>query len=90
MEARVQSIWGDAAQQEGEPREQMLAGIEEFVGWIGVDDGLFHAIEVSASFPGMGEFLPFQYWYRVAFSEFNEPLDMPSVEDSRTSPSEYS
>ena len=90
MEARVQSIWGDAAQQEGEPREQMLAGIEEFVGWIGVDDGLVHAIEVSASFPGMGEFLPFQYWYRVAFSEFNEPLDLPSVEDSRTSPSEYS
>ena len=87
MEARARSIWGDDTRQDREPREQTLAGTEEFAGWIGVDDGLFHAIEVSASFPGVGELLPFQYWYRVAFSEFNGPLELPSVEDSRTSPS---
>ena len=87
MQAKAQSIWGNSDQQDAafiegyrEPREQMLAGVEEFVGWMGVDDGLFHAYEYLATFPGVGELLPFQYWYRVEYSEFNEPLELPSVE----------
>ena len=88
LRARAEKLWSDV--QDGDPppsedseaaqvRDQMLAGVEELVGWIGVEDGLFHAFEVSASFPRVGELLPFQYAYRVEFSAFNEPLELPSV-----------
>ena len=90
LRARAEKLWSDV--QDGDPppsedseeaqvRDQMLAGVEEFVGWIGVEDGLFYAFEVSGAFPGVGELLPFQYGYRVEFSAFNEPpLELPSVE----------
>ena len=58
----------------------MLAGTEDFMGWVGVEDGLLHAFEISGAYPEVGELLAFQYWYRVEFSEFNQPLELPSVE----------
>ena len=82
LRARALSIWGDVEQQDAgsrDPREQMLAGTEEFVGWVGIEDGLIHAYEVSGSYPGAGELLPFEFWYRVDFSDFNESLVLPSV-----------
>ena len=89
LRARAEKLWSDV--QDGDPppsedseeaqvRDQMLAGVEEFVGWIGAEDGLIHAFEVSGAFPRVGELLPFQYGYRVEFSAFNEPLELPSVE----------
>ena len=89
LRARAEKLWSNV--QDGDPpptegseeaqvRDQMLAGVEEFVGWIGVEDGLLHAFEVNASFPGVGELLPFQYGYRAEFSAFDEPLELPSVE----------
>lgn len=84
LQERAQDIWGDSQEQDAEgsqePRQQMLAGSEEFVGWVGIEDGLIHAYEVSGSYPAEGELLPFEFWYRVDFSEFNEPLTLPSVE----------
>ena len=81
MVERAWKIWGDDVP-EGtiEPRAQMLAGTETFTGWVGVEDGLIHAYEASASFPATGELLEYQYWLRVEFSEFNEPLMLPTVE----------
>ena len=89
LRARAEKLWSKV--QDGDPppsedseeaqvRDQMLAGVEKFVGWIGVEDGLLHAFEVSASFPGVGELLAYQYGYRAEFSAFNEPLELPSVE----------
>ena len=89
LRARAEKLWSDV--QHGDPppsedseeaqvRDQMLAGVEEFVGWIGIEDGLLHAFEVSASFPSVGELLSFQYGYRAEFSAFDEPLELPSVE----------
>ena len=89
LRARAEKLWSDV--QDGDPppsedseeaqvRDQMLAGVEEFVGWIGAEDGLLHAFEVSGAFPGVGELLPFQYGYRAEFSAFDEPLELPSVE----------
>ena len=83
LQARAQTLWGDVDEQDGDSQDlsaQMSAGTEDVVVWVGVEDGLIHAYEVNASFPGVGEFLAFQYWYRVDYSEFNEPLGLPSVE----------
>ena len=88
LPARAEKFWGEVQGQdpplgegseEAQVRDQMLAGVEEFVGWIGAEDGLIHAFEVSGAFPSVGELLPFQYGYRVEFSAFNEPLELPSV-----------
>ncbi len=49
LRARAEKLWSDV--QDGDPppsedseeaqvRDQMLAGVEEFVGWIGAEDGL--------------------------------------------------
>ena len=89
LRARAEKLWSDV--QDGDPppsedseeaqvRGQMLAGVEEFVGWLGVEDGFLHAFEVSASFPSVGELLSFQYGYRAEFSAFDEPLELPFVE----------
>ncbi len=83
LQARAQTIWGDVDEQDADSRDlsaQMSSGTEDVVVWVGVEDSLIHAFEVSASFPGVGEFLPFQYWYRVEFSHFDEPLELPFVE----------
>ena len=87
LQQRAERIWGapqetDSALSRGseDPRQQMLSGTEGFVGWVGVEDGLIHAYEVSGSYPAAGDLLPFQFWYRVRFSEFDEDLDLPSVE----------
>ncbi|MCE2462569.1 MAG: hypothetical protein J4F46_01430, partial [Dehalococcoidia bacterium] len=79
---RVQAIWGDPEEQDPDLQErlQMLAGTEEFTGWVGIEDGLIHAYEVSGSYPAEEELLAFQFWYRVDFSHFNQPLTLPSVE----------
>ena len=91
--AKARAFWGEGQSQDpplnegsemAQIRDQMLEGVEEFVGWIGVEDGLFHAFEVTASFPRVGELLPYQYWYRVEFSSFDEPLELPSVESAAT------
>ncbi len=85
LQERARGIWGDpqenSALQEGsrEPRQQMIAGTENFVGWVGIGDGLIHAYEVSGSYPAEGELLAFELWYRVRFSEFDQPLELPSV-----------
>lgn len=88
LQQRAQDIWGDAQEDSQDPRRreeeelrrQMSGGREDFVGWVGVQDGLIHAYEVSGSYPAAGELLPFEFWYRVRFSEFNESLELPSVE----------
>jgi len=86
LQQRARQIWGDSNDQASllqagseEPRQQMVAGREDFVGWVGVEDGLLHAFEVSGAYPAMGELLAFEFWYRMEFSEFDEPLELPSV-----------
>ena len=44
----------------------------------GVNDGMFHAIELSGVYPGFETLLPFEFWYRVEFSAFDEELELPS------------
>lgn len=87
LEKKVRDIWGDPEGQDEDwqagtrdPRRQMLAGTEAFTGWVGVNDGLIHAFEVSASYPAEGELLAFESWYRVDFTDFNQSLTLPSVE----------
>lgn len=87
MEARAESIWGDLNEQDAslreassDPRAQMVAGSEEFVAWVGVDSGMIHAYEVRGSYPAVGELLSLEFWYRVDFSDFNEALELPSVD----------
>ncbi len=80
LQQRAQDIWGDVQEDSQDPRQQMSGGREDFVGWVGVEDGLIHAYEVSGSYPAAGELLAFEFWYRVKFSEFNESLELPSVE----------
>ena len=83
---RAEDIWGNPDEQDADlqagtrdPRLQMLAGTEEFTGWVGIQDGLIHAYEVSGSYPAEGELLAFEFWYRVDFTNFNQPLTLPSV-----------
>ena len=86
LQERARNIWGEPEENsvlyEGsrEPRQQFIAGTENFVGWVGIGDGLIHAYEVSGSYPAQGELLAFESWYRVRFSEFDEPLELPSVQ----------
>ena len=80
LQQRAQDIWGDAQEGTQDPRQQMSAGREDLVGWVGVEDGLIHAYEVSGSYPTAGDLLPFEFWYRVRFSKFDESLALPSVE----------
>ena len=82
LQQKAEEIWGGQEANPGseDPRQQMLAGTEEFVAWVGIEDGLIHALEVSGSYPAAGELLAFQLWYRVRFSEFDEDLELPSVE----------
>ena len=86
LQQRAEKIWGDSNDQASvlqagseEPRQQMVAGREDFAGWVGVEDGLLHAFEVSGAYPAVGELLAFEFFYRVEFSEFDEPLELPSV-----------
>ena len=60
LQARAQQLWGDVEEQDVDSRdlrEQMSAGTEDFVVWVGVEDGLIHAFEISGSYPGVGELL---------------------------------
>ena len=57
---------------------QMVAGREDFTGWIGVEDGMLHAQEVSGSYPAAGEMLAMTFWHRYEFSYFNEKLTLPA------------
>ena len=61
------------------PNDQMVAGTEEFTGWIGFEDGLIHAFEVNGSYPAAGEFMAFTHWYRIEFHDFDKQWTLPSV-----------
>lgn len=83
---RAKGIWSDPDEQDAnlregtrDPRRQMLAGTEDFKGWMGVEDSLIHAYEVSGSYPAEGELLAFEFWYRVDCTDFNQLLTPPSV-----------
>ena len=82
MLAKANAIWGEAerdADSRENPYAQYVAGTEEFTGWIGVEDGLLHAHEVSGSYPMKGDLLAHTRWYRIEYSALNEPLTLPTI-----------
>ena len=82
MLAKANAIWGEAARDADSrenPYAQYVAGAEEFTGWVGVEDGLLHAHEVSGSYPEKGDLLAYTRWYRIEYSDLNEPLTLPTL-----------
>lgn len=82
MLEKANAIWGEAerdADSRENPYAQYAAGTEEFTGWVGVEDGLLHAHEVSGSYPAEGDLFAHTRWYRIEYSDFNEPLTLPTI-----------
>ena len=79
MHMRAGTIWGDDVDEyEVEPKGQFVAGSEDFTVWVGVDDGLVRAYEATSSYPRFDTLSSFDTWYRVEFSDFNAPLELPN------------
>ena len=82
MLTKANAIWDEAerdADSREDPYAQYVSGTEEFTGWIGVEDGLLHANEVSGSYPEKGDLLAHTRWYRIEYSDFNETLTLPTI-----------
>lgn len=85
---RAEAIWGDyddldADMKEGiDPhRNQMLAGTERFVGWVGKEDGLLYGYTIYGTYPAHGDLLAFTDQKSVTFSNFNGDITIPSIDD---------
>ena len=78
---RANAIWNGPDNVDPGSRDsynQMVAGREDFTGWIGVEDGMLYAQEVSGSYPAAGEMLAMTFWHRYEFSYFSEKLNLPA------------
>ena len=81
MIKRAATIWPDSNQlNEGQrarlesPRKQFELGSQHIVFWIGEDDGLLYRIQVSESFPTVGELEEYHNEYTREYYDFNSTI----------------
>ena len=83
LASRASAIGGtDPDSLSGETRDaynQVVGGTEHFTGWVGIDDGLIHAYEVSGSYPASGDLFAMDFGYRVELSGMDEALSLPAA-----------
>ena len=62
----------------------MFAGQEQFIAWVGKDDGLIHQYSTHGSYPAYGDLEAYETWQTVTFSNFNDPFNIPSPPSAAT------
>ena len=79
LAAKAEEIWGADPSERGiKHREQFVSGSQQIVIWVGKEDSIIRAYEVTSEFPGLEDLPANNSRYRVVISDFDAALQLPN------------